>query len=68
MACQMEEKIKATFPFPVKVVESGLSEHWRKLGVKDELFVLVRPDNYIAYICDSFDETQVKVFLEKYFH
>ena len=54
------------FLFPVKIVESVLSDAWKKLGVQDQLYVLVRPDNYIAFISDSFDEAEVKKYLQVY--
>jgi len=62
----INEKIKNIFPFPVKVVESALLDAWKKLGVKNPLFILVRPDNYIAFIFDSFDETDVNKYLQDY--
>lgn len=64
---KINDKVIKSFSFPVKVVESSLSEAWRKLGVRDQLFMLVRPDNYIAFMFDSFDETIVNKYLEDYF-
>ena len=61
------EQINKPFPFPIKIVESNLSEHWNELGVRSELFILIRPDNYIAFISDNFDEKQLKTYLTKYF-
>jgi len=61
------EKVKRTFTSPIKLVESNLSEHWKKLGVTDELFIMVRPDNYIGYICDTFDEMAIKRYYREYF-
>jgi 2-polyprenyl-6-methoxyphenol hydroxylase-like FAD-dependent oxidoreductase len=61
------EKVKRTFPFPVKIVENDLSDSWKNLGVEKDLFILVRPDNYIAYMTDSFDEAEMKEYLKKYF-
>lgn len=43
------KKIKSAFPFPVQIVESNLAD-WAKFGVKEDLYVLVRPDHYIASI------------------
>ena len=65
---EMIEKIERIFPFPIKIVEYNLSESWRKLGVTNTLFILVRPDNYIAYLFDSFQESEVENYLKKYFY
>ena len=67
MDAMLTEKIKYIFPFPVKIVESALSESWKKLGVENQLFILVRPDNYIASMFDSFDETVVGNYLKDCF-
>ena len=61
------EQLKSVFPFPVKLVENELSDKWKKLGVKQELFILVRPDNYIAFIFDEPNVQKIKDYLEKYF-
>ncbi len=56
-----------TFPFPIHIVEQSLTEARQKLGVRSELFILIRPDTYIAYLSDEFDAEQWKVYLNKYF-
>jgi len=43
------------FPFEVVIVEDVLDERWQRLGVEEELFVLVRPDNYISMLADGLD-------------
>jgi len=48
--------INKLYNFPVFIVEDIESTKWQKLGLKRELFVLVRPDNYISYICDHLDQ------------
>lgn len=63
----VSETIKSTFPFPVKIVTYPLTECWKKMGVEKPLFVLIRPDNYIAYLFDSFEETEVENYLSRYF-
>lgn len=55
------------FPFPIRLVEQSLTSKWQMLGVKAELFILVRPDNYMAAIYDQFDEDKVNSYLSKYF-
>ena len=67
MDTEILEKIKITFPFKIEIVEEQLTEKWKKMGVKNELFILVRPDNYMAFIFDQFDETKIKSYLKKYF-
>lgn len=62
-----QESVSNLFPFPVKVVENPLTGKWKKLGVKSELFLLVRPGNYIAFICDALDEVEVRNYLKKHF-
>jgi len=65
-----EEKrkmINNLFPFPVKIIESKITEGWTKLGMKSELFILVRPDNYLGLIMDSLDVEMIKNYLKKYF-
>lgn len=63
----MVGKIKTTFQFEVEIVEEKITDKWTKLGVKNELFILVRPDNYMAYIFDQFDEIKINRYLIKYF-
>lgn len=64
---ELKEKIGTVFPFPIKMVENQLTSEWQKLGVKSELFILVRPDNYIAFIFDSFDAEESTNYLKKHF-
>ena len=63
---KLQESIKKTFPFSIIVVENQLTHKWKNLGVKSELFILVRPDNYIALIYDSYDEADIRKYLKKY--
>jgi len=59
-------EMKEIFPFPVKQVENKL-EQWKPFGVKSELFILLRPDNYIALISDTFDRAKIQKYLSTYF-
>jgi 2-polyprenyl-6-methoxyphenol hydroxylase-like FAD-dependent oxidoreductase len=61
------ERIKKAFYFPIKIVSYPLSESWKRLGVESSLFVLVRPDNYIAYLFDSFEEKEIQNYLSTFF-
>ena len=56
------------FPFPVTVVEDQAIKKWRKLGVSKELFVLVRPDNYLAFVFDRIDSVSIDKYLEQHFN
>ncbi|MFB6258647.1 MAG: FAD-dependent monooxygenase [Flavobacteriales bacterium] len=60
-------KLRSLFPFEIEFVENELSADWKSLGVKQELFMLVRPDNHIAFIFDTIDGAQVKNYLNRYF-
>ncbi|HUR31881.1 MAG TPA: FAD-dependent monooxygenase, partial [Saprospiraceae bacterium] len=62
----MWNKIKSSFPFPVELVEDKI-ENWSKNGVKKDLYILVRPDNYILYLSDSLDALLIKEHLSRYF-
>lgn len=64
---EINDSIKRSFPFPVKIIKQDLTETWKKLGVNKQLFVLVRPDNYIAFIADDFNEMEIKNYLKTYF-
>ena len=41
--------------FPLTVVELSRDSAWQEQGVTGELFIVVRPDNYIAHITEQFD-------------
>ena len=56
------------FPFPIEVVENKIAEEWTKLGVRKEIFMLIRPDNYTALIFDDFVPDQLKKYLSKHFN
>lgn len=51
-----QKRINQSVTFPIETIEDQNIEKWKALGVEKELFVLVRPDNYIGYISDKFDE------------
>lgn len=61
------KKMNSLFPFPVKPMESKITDGWKKLGVNDELFILVRPDNYMSIIFDTLEDERIKKFLNNYF-
>jgi hypothetical protein len=44
-----------------------LTPDWQAKGVTHELYLLVRPDQHIAYIGDNLDNQTLKDFLNKYF-
>ena len=55
------------FTFPVEFVEEPLDNVWATLGVKNELYILVRPDNYIAFISDNLDTQEIREYLKEFF-
>lgn len=59
---EQQAKANGLFSFSVITVEAGLSDEWRKYGVNKELFLLVRPDNYISLICDSLEQIETSAF------
>ncbi|MCI0750459.1 MAG: FAD-dependent monooxygenase [Flammeovirgaceae bacterium] len=67
LSVELRAKIIMSFPFPINLVEADLNHSWKKLGVTRELFILVRPDNYIGFISDSLDEIKTRKHLEKHF-
>ncbi|MCB9223318.1 MAG: FAD-dependent monooxygenase [Crocinitomicaceae bacterium] len=56
---------KETFTGDLILVEDPIIEKWNSLGVTNELIILVRPDNYIAYIADGYDQQQLNEYLKK---
>jgi 2-polyprenyl-6-methoxyphenol hydroxylase-like FAD-dependent oxidoreductase len=63
----LQKRISGWLPFPVKVIECPLNKSWLNLGVVSELFILVRPDNYIGFLFDKVDENEIRGYLRKYF-
>ena len=59
-------KFKKAFPFPMTIVESKI-EHWQEYGVKSDLYIIIRPDNYILYLSDSPDVTKIHHHLSRHF-
>lgn len=45
--------LKELFPFEVRIIEEQLSDAWKALGVNGELFILVRPDQYLLGVVDQ---------------
>ena len=67
MDAETQKMMQDVFPFPIHIVEQSLNEAWQKLGVRSELFILIRPDTYIAYLADTFDRKRWKAYLKRYF-
>lgn len=67
MDANTTKMIHDIFPFSIHIVEQSLTEAWQRLGVRSELFILIRPDTYIAYLSDRFDGEAWKAYLERYF-
>lgn len=60
--------IEKTFPFDVKIVENTLSDAWKKLGVKTDLYILIRPDQHISIISDKLNKIEIDKQLSKHFN
>lgn len=56
-----EEQLTEALSFPVKLITEKIDDHWKKWGVKNKLFILVRPDQYIATVAD--DIASVKQYI-----
>ncbi|MGX7668960.1 FAD-dependent monooxygenase [Flavobacterium pedocola] len=61
-------EIKSMVPFPIAFCEEPLTDYWKKLGLTSELFIVLRPDNYIAYLFDHYDRDNLKHYFSEYFH
>ncbi|SEB04884.1 FAD-dependent monooxygenase [Pedobacter hartonius] len=49
----------------IKVLHLPLSAEWELLGLKTTLYLLVRPDNYIAMISDDLNDDQLLLYFDK---
>ncbi|UKN02752.1 FAD-dependent monooxygenase [Paracrocinitomix mangrovi] len=65
MTDEQKDILKASFHLPIEVIEDQNTEKWKALGVVNEMFILVRPDNYIAFISNEVEEKQMSEYLEK---
>ncbi|SDF73532.1 2-polyprenyl-6-methoxyphenol hydroxylase [Mucilaginibacter pineti] len=50
----------------LKIVNVPLCQDWHRLGVKKKLYLLIRPDNYIAMLSDIFDPEVLKRYFDKF--
>ena len=49
----------------IKQVTLGMEE-WKAFGVSKPLYILVRPDNYIALVADKIDKETLDTYLKQY--
>lgn len=49
----------------IKILQLPLSTEWELLGLKTTLYILVRPDHYIAMISDKLDDDQLSLYFDK---
>jgi 2-polyprenyl-6-methoxyphenol hydroxylase-like FAD-dependent oxidoreductase len=61
-------RLSALFSFQTKLVPCPITAEWKTLGVTKELYILVRPDNYIAMISDVMDKRTAVEYLKQHFH
>lgn len=61
LICITKEQIKyeIKFPYPVKILQFNNFQKWTKLGVVDDLFIMVRPDQHILWISDSLNHNDI---------
>jgi len=64
MSIETQKKIQGIFSFPIQIVDELINDDWKKLGVRSELFILIRPDTHIAYIADDSNVEQWKHYLK----
>ena len=62
----LRRNFERMFPFPTSIVEEKLTQRWQKLGIRKELFVLVRPDNYVGYVSDTLDPQHFSAYVSKF--
>lgn len=48
------------------IVNLPICQDWHRLGVKKKLYLLIRPDNYIAMLSDIFDPEVLKRYFDKF--
>jgi 2-polyprenyl-6-methoxyphenol hydroxylase-like FAD-dependent oxidoreductase len=68
MSQEQIAKIKSKFNFEIKIIEQKIDNTWQELGVKNELFIIVRPDQHIISIGDQLEYPQLNQFLNEYFY
>ena len=61
------KEIKNSFPFEIKIMESEISGQWKKFGVSDQLYILVRPDQYISLLSDTINKEEIAEHFNNYF-
>jgi 2-polyprenyl-6-methoxyphenol hydroxylase-like FAD-dependent oxidoreductase len=50
----------------LKIVNLPICHDWHRLGAKKKLYMLIRPDNYIAILSDNFDPEVLKRYFDKF--
>jgi 2-polyprenyl-6-methoxyphenol hydroxylase-like FAD-dependent oxidoreductase len=50
----------------IKIVNLPLNESWQKLGVKTDLYLLIRPDNYIGLLTDEISPALITGYFDKF--
>ena len=60
-----KSEIENGFHFPVKFHEDSLDK-WKTQGVSSELFIVIRPDIYIAMISDTLNEKEIANYVKRF--
>lgn len=55
------------FSFEIKIIEDKISNQWKKFGVENELYILVRPDHHILYVGDAISKEKIEQYFQNYF-
>lgn len=50
----------------IKIVNLPLNEGWQKLGVKSDLYLLIRPDNYIGLMSDEISPALITGYFDMF--
>jgi hypothetical protein len=60
-------EIAKKFPIDINIIVEKLTPDWQAKGITRELYLLVRPDQHIAYIGDDLNNQTLRDFLNKFF-
>ncbi|MEO6556511.1 MAG: hypothetical protein ABIN92_03285 [Ferruginibacter sp.] len=60
-------KVKINSTETIKVINPGITE-WKRTGVEKPIYILTRPDNYIALIADQLDQNELNLYLQNHCH
>lgn len=61
LICMTKERIQIEnkFSYPVKMLHFNDFQNWTNLGVVEDLYIMIRPDQHILWISDSLDNDEL---------